>query len=241
MSRTTLLSLLLAVPLSVLVIAAETAQAFSQYSVAKDATNCRGCHGDFRAAPYISLSDGVSWVDDLHDVHRTIMLNGDCDTCHFSGRFPVFLDTSAGGTGLAAISCTGCHGRMEDGLGIGTLGYGAGLRQHHWRAGEQICLDCHDDADPANYTPAGEEFLPPYYADPAGSDTAHPDMPSDPCNPAADGFPENYAGTTLGLDNDGNALYDEADVIPCPEPGQMAMLLPGIGMLLMIERRRRRS
>jgi len=66
-------------------------------------------------------------------------------------------------------------------------------------------------------------------------------MPSDPCNPAADGYPENFAGTTLGLDNDGNDLYDEADTIPCPEPGQLAMLLPGIGMLLLIERRRRQD
>jgi hypothetical protein len=243
MARSTLLTRLsapLVALLGVLAIGAGTAHAFDQYSVARDATNCRACHGDFRASPYTSLRDGVSWGDDLHDVHRNVMLNGDCDTCHFSGRFPVFLDTSAGGTGLAAISCTGCHGRAEDGIGGGTLGAGAGLRQHHWQAGEAICLDCHDDSDPSAFTPVGEEILPPYYANPTGSDTAHPLIPSDPCNPAADGYPENYAATTLGLDNDGNGLYDEADAIPCPEPGQLAMLLPGIGMLLMIERRRRR-
>jgi hypothetical protein len=239
MSRKPLLKLSLLFLASALVIAAGTAQAYTQYSVAKDATNCRACHGGFRDSPYVSLTDGQSWGDDLHDVHRNTMLNGDCSTCHSgSGRFPVFLDTSAGGTGLDAISCTGCHGRMEDGTGVLTFGYGAGLRQHHWVAGEQICADCHDDADPANFTPAGEEFLPLYYSD---ADAAHPAIPSDPCNPSADGFPEDYAGTTMALDNDGDDLYDEADVIDCPEPGQLAMLLPGIGMLLVMERRRQRS
>jgi hypothetical protein len=194
---------------SVLVIGAGTAQAYPQYSLAKDATNCRACHGDFRASPYVSLSDGLSWGDDLHDVHRNTMLAGDCSTCHSAGgRFPVLLDTSSGGTGLDAISCTGCHGRMEDGTGVLTFGYGAGLRQHHWNAGEQICADCHDDANPANYTPAGEQFLPPYYS---ASDAAHPAMPSDPCNPSADDHPEDYAASTLGLDNDGDGDYDEAD------------------------------
>jgi len=237
MSRATLLTLFFVPLLGILAIGAGSAQAYDQYSVNRDATNCRACHGDFRASPYVSLSDGVSWGANLHDVHRSTMLSGDCDTCHLSGRFPVLIDTSTGGTGLAAISCTGCHGRLEDGIGGGsTIGAGAGLRQHHYRAGETVCLDCHDDADPTAYLPVGEEFLPPYYS---AADAAHPLIPSDPCNPAADGFPEDYAGTTLGLDNDGNGLYDEADTVPCPEPGQLAMLLPGIGMLLMFERRRR--
>jgi hypothetical protein len=245
MSRTTLLSILIGSLLVVLAIGAGTAQAYDQYTLDKGATYCGACHGDFRNVDYTSLGDGAAWNSDLHDVHRNIMLNGDCDTCHSgSGRFPVYMDFSAGGTGLDAISCTGCHGRLEDAIGgIGTQGAGAGLRQHHWFANKdvggistRICLDCHDDADPGNYLPVGEEILPPYYS---ASDTAHPDIPSDPCNPAADGFPEDYAGTTLGLDNDGNGLYDEADTVPCPEPGQLAMLLPGIGMLLMFERRRR--
>jgi hypothetical protein len=167
------------------------------------------------------------------------MLAGDCLTCHSSGpRFPVLIDSSAGGTDLVAISCTGCHGRFEDGIGFGTFGYGAGLRQHHWTAGVTICDDCHTDSNPAGFTPVGEEFLPLYYSN---NDPAHPLIPSDPCNPEADGFPEDYAGSTLGLDNDGNGLYDESDLIACPEPGQIAMLLPGIGMLLLINRRRQRS
>jgi len=241
MSRTTLLSLFIVPLVGALAIAAGIAGAYEQYSLNKDATYCRACHGDFRAAPYVSLSDGMDWGQSLMDLHSTDMLNGDCTTCHGSGpRFPVLTDSSAGGIGLDPISCTGCHGRLEDGIGGTTLGAGAGLRQHHYNAGEFICLDCHDDADPSAYTPVAEDVLPPYYADPKGSDTDHPAIPSDPCNPAVDGYPENYAGSTEGLDNDGNGLYDEADTIPCPEPGQLAMLLPGIGMLLMIERRRRR-
>lgn len=217
---------------------ANAALAYPQYSVSRQNNNCRACHGDFRASPYVSLSDGQSWGDDLHDVHRNVMLEGDCSTCHNAGgKYPVELDTSYGGTGLDAISCTGCHGRMEDGIDeISTLGWGAGLRQHHWRAGETICVDCHADADPAEYIPAGEEYLPVYYS---ASDAAHPNVPSDPCNPAADGYPEDYAGSTLGLDNDGNDFYDEADLIACPEPGHAALVLPGCLLLLALERRRR--
>jgi len=233
------LVLFLVLPLSVLVFGVGTAEAYTQYSVDKDATNCRACHGDFRASPYTSLSDGESWEDDLHDVHRNVMLNGDCLTCHTSGpRFPVLLSSSTGGTDLDPISCSGCHGRAQDAIGEGTPGFGAGLRQHHWAAGQTVCLGCHADANPANYIPVGEEVAPPYYSD---SDSAHPLIPSDPCNPLSDGFPEDYAGSTLGLDNDGNDLYDEMDLIACPEPGQIAMLLPGIGMLLLIGRRHQRS
>ena len=85
--------------------------------------DCAACHGDFRDSPYISLSDGQNWGDDLHDVHRNTMLSRDCDACHQpSGRTPVYLDFSTGTNGLD-ISCIGCHGRPGEG--------GAGLRQHH--------------------------------------------------------------------------------------------------------------
>jgi cysteine-rich repeat protein len=186
-----------------------TADAFEQYSIDGNSGNCADCHGDFRSSPYTSLADGQSWGDDLHDVHRSVMLNSDCNTCHLSGpRFPVLLGSSLGGALLDPISCSGCHGRAEDGMGTGSEGYGAGLRQHHWRAGETSCLDCHVDADPGGFTPVGEDILPPYYSN---SDPIHPLIPSDPCNPEADGFPEDYAATTLGLDNDGDSLWDTDD------------------------------
>jgi len=186
---------------------------------------CADCHGAFSDSPYIPPSGSGSWFDDLHDVHRRDMLSGDCDTCHdgmtTSGR-DVRLNSSAGGTGLDPISCIGCHGRVEDtgtspddcafgGAFAGErCGDGAGLRQHHFNAGIEDCDDCHDlDSDPANFTPVDESVPPPYYS---ANDPNFPDMPSDPCSPAADGFPENYdPSSTLGLDNDGDGDYDELD------------------------------
>ncbi|MGA9572623.1 MAG: hypothetical protein WBS20_01615, partial [Lysobacterales bacterium] len=177
--------------------------AYSDY-----ASGCDTCHGDFTASTYTSPSGGPSWPDGLHNTHRTTMLNGDCATCHAaSGGFsPVVLDSSGGGSGLSAISCVGCHGRNEDsGNDSISGGIGAGLRQHHTDAGVTGCVACHTDASPANYTPVGEDILPDYYANPG---TGHPAMPTDSCNPSGS---ENFAGTTLGLDNDGDGVYDTAD------------------------------
>ena len=175
-----------------------------------DYTGCGACHGDFRASNYVSLMDGQSWGN-LHDLHRTTMLGGDCNVCHSgASRKPVYIASSAGGTGLQAISCMGCHGRSQDaGHDDTSGGLGAGLRQHHTRAGQTDCQGCHSDATPANYTPVGENVKPPYYATPG---TGHPNMPTDPCNanPTATGK-ETFAGSLLGLDTDGNDLYDGAD------------------------------
>ena len=196
-------AVLLAGAISAALAVPGSALAYERYSEDRDATNCRACHGDFRSSPYVSLSDGQSWGDDLHDVHRNTMLGGDCDVCHDSGpRFPVLIEVSAGGNGLAAISCVGCHGRSEGGNPTGR-----GLRQHHWRAGETGCVSCHSDANPSNATAVGEDILPPYYASPGNG---HANMPTDSCNPAP-GFPEDFAATTLGLDNDGDLSYDGAD------------------------------
>jgi hypothetical protein len=134
------------------------------------------------------------------------MLNNDCGTCHASGFFPVILDNSAGGIGLQAISCMGSHGRKEDaGNDIISGGLGAGLRQHHNEAGITLCAGCHTDATPADYTPVGEDIPPVYYGTP---DTDHPNKPTDPCNQSGN---ENFAGSTEGLDNDGDLLYDGND------------------------------
>ena len=169
------------------------------------AGGCDNCHGDFRDSPYISLSDGSDWGDSLHNVHRNDMLGGDCETCHAASGFsPVSLESSEGGSGLAAISCVGCHGRDEDNGNAttnGTSQRGAGLRQHH--EGEANCSGCHDDQ--TGYTPVGENVLPNYYANPG---TGHPAMPTDSCNPSGG---ENFAGTAPGLDNDGDGIYDTSD------------------------------
>jgi hypothetical protein len=152
------------------------------------------------------------------------MLSGDCDVCHGSGgRFPVFLDISAGGTGLSAISCTGCHGREEDNTAANPgfpAGRGAGLRQHHTSAGVMLCTDCHPDANPVAYTPVGENVLPDYYANPG---TDHPAMPTGPCN--SDGS-ENFAGIPEGLDNDGDGVYDGADT-DCGSTGTAGIEVAG--------------
>jgi hypothetical protein len=146
----------------------------------------------------------------LHDIHRHIMLDklsrSRCDTCHGEERYPVFLDESSS-TFLEPISCVGCHGRSEDAGNDSKFfgGLGAGLRQHHTNAGVTECKTCHSDADPANYTPVGENVSPPYYFTP---DPEFPNKPTDPCNRFR---VEDYAGRGQGLDNDGDGRYDRRD------------------------------
>jgi hypothetical protein len=203
----------LVVMITVLMIGASEAWAYNTYSTDGSTGNCANCHGDYRASPYISLSEGADWGDSLHNVHRNGMLSGDCNTCHAAtgGFSPVSLESSGGGNGLEAISCVGCHGRDED-MGqttaTGTAQRGAGLRQHH--AGSAGCTGCHDDQ--TGYTPVSEDVLPNYYANPG---TGHPAIPTNSCNFSGG---ENFAGSSSeGLDNDGNGFYDTADancVIP---------------------------
>ncbi len=182
------------------------ADAYETYSVNRDATNCRACHGDFRSSPYISPT-GQNWGDDAHDVHRNGMLDGDCDTCHSAAAlFPVSMSSSVGGLGFQAISCVGCHGREQDmGNDSVSLGRGAGLRQEHFNSGITECANCHTDSVPANYTPVGENVQPSYYFTP---DANHPNKPTDACNPNGE---ENIAGSPEGVDNDGDLVYDVND------------------------------
>ncbi|MCW8926165.1 MAG: cytochrome c family protein [Xanthomonadales bacterium] len=189
------------VALGFLTFAVTIAQAYER------TTDCESCHGGFRDDPYNSLSDGSRWSNSLHNVHRNNMLNGDCETCHTSGsRSRVYLDSSDGGNGLSAIGCVGCHGRDGD-MGNDSVspGRGAGLRQHHSNAGITTCQACHSDANPGNYSPVGEDILPNYYANPG---SGHAQIPKDSCNPSGT---ENFSGTSVGLDNDGDGQYDTAD------------------------------
>jgi len=176
---------------------------------------------------YFSNSDGKRWREyftsldpgaervleiGLHDIHRHVMLDEDdpdvsaCDTCHNTGGFyPVYLNWSRTSY-LAPTSCMGCHGRAEDvGHDNISAGYGAGLRQHHTNAGVTECKTCHEDADPANYTPVGENVLPPNYFTP---DAVFLNKPFDPCNWRK---AEDFAAGPKGLDNDGDGKYDQGD------------------------------
>ena len=201
----TALGLALALVATLYLLFSPPASAYDQYSVDGVSGNCADCHGDFREADYVSAHDGKAWNTSLHDGHRTAMLSGDCSTCHFSQRFPVHLGSSAGGTGFAAISCLGCHGRAETAAGGAVKG--SGLRQHHFRKGVTQCGDsgCHTDANPAGFAVVAESVKPPYYLTP---DADHPDKPTDPCN--ANGS-ESAVAPSAGLDNDGDLLYDAGD------------------------------
>jgi hypothetical protein len=188
---------------------------------ATDATNSTA----FLRDEYISPTDNKPWREmyteigetepalevGLHDIHRHIMVDEDtptskCQPCHGAGGFyPVILDSSAS-TYFTPIGCMGCHGRTEDGGNDNISGgLGAGLRQHHTNAGVPECKTCHRDADPANYTPVGENVSPPYYFTP---DAVFVNKPTDPCSPRRE---EDYAGKKNGLDNDGDGRYDKRD------------------------------
>ena len=189
---------------------AATAAAYERYSQDDDATWCRECHGSFRSSGYVSLADGQPWGSSLHDVHRSTMLSGDCNACHVGGSFStVYLHQSSGGDGFEPVGCVGCHGVNPAPPSPNTGLWGAGLRAHHTNAGAGpdsngfFCVTCHANDPP----PSPESTEPSYYFTP---DPSHPAKPTDPCNPAP-GFPEHFAGSVIGLDNDGDLLYDEAD------------------------------
>jgi hypothetical protein len=172
----------------VLVIAG-TAHAFPRYD------GCSGCHGGFRDAPYISPT-GEVWPNSLHEVHRAgSYMSTACGVCHTAGgRANPWIGSSDNDAyGVAAgDGCAGCHGTPDaDGR---SRGYG--LRAHHALAGVTACAGCHMD-DP----PPPESTLPRNYGGPLT-------RADDPCN--ASGL-EDWSGNLVGLDNDGDGLYDEAD------------------------------
>ena len=85
------------------VVGATGALAYDRYSINDNATNCRTCHGDFRDSNYVSLVDGMDWGN-LHNIHRSTMLAGDCNVCHIGGdEFPVLIAESNGGDGFEPV------------------------------------------------------------------------------------------------------------------------------------------
>ncbi|MCL4787254.1 MAG: hypothetical protein KJ070_10730 [Verrucomicrobia bacterium] len=154
----------------------------------EDYSGCESCHGNFRGAT--STKGTIFPNNNNHDMHRNSANMGTaCNLCHSgSSRVPTFIGTSTGTANNQGLGCTGCH-------------VSAGLRAHHVNNGVTECLDCHD----AEAAPP-ENVKPPYYGTP---DT----KANNPGNTVqAANTNENWSvGDFLGLDNDGNNLYDLAD------------------------------
>ncbi len=195
----------------------QTANAYRFYSdpsgaVGDGTQNCAACHGEFRAGTYAPPSGAPAWGGHLHAGHLdNTTIGGSCDNCH-GGTGSIQRGTNLASSGNAAdgvnaISCSGCHGRLEDANGVNQNGpgWGAGLRQHHQISGIGICLPCHADSDPAAFTPVGENVMPAWYSSVtnlvAGTTLA-------PCNENGE---EDFESSPLGNDNDGDGVYDTAD------------------------------
>jgi hypothetical protein len=166
---------------------------------------CTDCHSSFKDAT--STKPNNTWPDDKHDVHRRDMMTDLCGTCHVTNGDDPLLNSSRGEPGLPGVGCMGCHGVDPRPDVADNTWWGAGLRQHHANAnvgpddGGLVCADCHG-GDPS---PLGEDAVPVYYG---GTDV----NVFDPCN--LDGS-ENWTSDGLGLDNDGDLAYDNADS-DCP-------------------------
>jgi hypothetical protein len=157
---------------------------------------CDDCHGIFDGP--VSPKGTVFPSDSKHEMHRGNQnMNADCSLCHVSVGDSPFLNQSGGTNNNPGVGCVGCHGRDYGGA-VGNSG--VGLRLHHAMNDVVECAGCHTD-DPA---PLPENILPTYYG------TADTDA-DDSCNSGPD-FLENWSiGDTLGLDNDGDNLYDGDD------------------------------
>jgi hypothetical protein len=169
---------------------------------------CAGCHGSFLEG--FSPRGSIFPYDSNHIMHRGAdAMNTECNLCHSDGddRNPYigFSDDDGFGGG-PGFGCAGCHGRdYGDGIGVKAVG----LREVHRRSGVASCgaSSCHSD-DP---DPLPESVLPPYYG-------SYETRAWDSCN-RAPYFGENFTldlDNHLGLDNDGDGLYDADEDTDCP-------------------------
>ena len=173
------------------------AEAYERYN-----DGCQNCHGAFTDGT--SLKGSVFPGDNKHDMHNdNAGMNADCNLCHTQGdgRDP-WIGSSDGTATNPGIGCTGCHD-------------GDGLRAHHAVNEITICAPCH----PSDPPPPAENVTPTYY----GTADCNVDQP---CNTvAAADVNENWTvGDFIGLDNDGDGLYDANDP-DCGTPGQVLQLL----------------
>jgi hypothetical protein len=181
------------------------AVAFERY---QDGCNASGCHGTFTGPE--TTKGSIFPGDDKHGMHRDSgAMNTDCDLCHTQGdnRNP-FLGSSNGTANNAGLGCTGCHEPI-------------GLREHHFANGQTWCFQafCHTQGS----TPPTEDTPPPYY----GTVDTNVD---DPCNSSGiANTGENWTVTdTIGIDNDGDDVYDTADsdcATSSNTPGEVVSLI----------------
>ena len=164
------------------ILGTQPSQAYEDYG------GCATCHGDFRGST--STKGTVFPGNNNHDMHRNVAnMATACNLCHSgSSRVPTFIGTSTGTANNVGIGCSGCHEP-------------AGLRKHHKVNGTD-CYDCHDPLE----TPLTENTKPPYYG------TADTKVKNPANTVLTANTNENWSvGDFLGLDNDGNNLYDLAD------------------------------
>jgi hypothetical protein len=123
-------------------------------------------------------------------------MNTDCGLCHRNddGRNPFLNDSDAGGLG-----CAGCHVNTPTVAGAPDANP---LARHHGVRGIATCSACHAPLAP---DASVESAAPPYYGRPDTNVT-------DSCNAPPD-YREDWSGDPqrLGLDNDGDGVYDGSD------------------------------
>jgi hypothetical protein len=161
------------------------AQAYETYN-----SGCANCHGAFTSSTSTKTPPTVFPSNDKHYMHRNNSAMGtSCNLCHSSGdNDDPFTGFSDGVGTVAGVGCTGCHEPL-------------GLRAHHVRHGVSCIGGCHSAG-----TPPAESVNPPYYG------TAYTKAKNAANNVLAANTNENWSvGDYLGLDNDGDGLYDQAD------------------------------
>jgi hypothetical protein len=189
------LTLMIGASLLALAAACNTSQAYERYN-----DGCQTCHGAFTGS---TSPQGTQFPNgDKHRMHRNNSNMGtDCVLCHRSDdNDNPFIGSSDGvPPTVAGLGCTGCH-------------VASGLRKHHATTGTTACYSggsgCHG-AGPE--TAPAENVFPPYY----GNGYTKCNNPGNTALVANTN--ENWSvGDFIGLDNDGNNLYDAADFAITP-------------------------
>jgi hypothetical protein len=188
------LTLMIAASLLALGPAVNTSQAYETYN-----GGCQTCHGAFTDST--SPQGTVFPSGDKHRMHRNSSYMGtDCALCHRSDdNDNPFIGSSDGIGTVAGLGCTGCH-------------VGSALRKHHAATGTAGCYSggagCHGTGPE---TSPAENVSPPYYG------TAYTKAMNPGNTLLVANTNENWSiGDFLGLDNDGNNLYDAADFAITP-------------------------